>query len=57
MNTEPTTSDLCGNPISVIVWWTPDCGHLHVETDPPYIYSECPDGKDPYEDPEATDDH
>jgi len=31
------------NPVSVIVWWTPDCGYLHVETDPLTISVHCPD--------------
>lgn len=26
------------------VWWTPDCGYLHVETDPTVISTHCPDG-------------
>lgn len=38
------------NPLTVIVWWTPDCGFLHVETNPVCIGSECPDGVKP--DPE-----
>jgi hypothetical protein len=28
----------------VTVWWTPDCGYLHVETDPLSIGLVCPDG-------------
>lgn len=38
-----------GNPggRGVIVWWTPDCGYLHVETDPLAIALVCPDGVRP----------
>lgn len=32
-----------GNDVSVTVWWTPDCGYLHVETDPLSIGVHCPD--------------
>lgn len=33
------------NPVSVDVWWTPDCGHLHYEKDPVTIPAHCPDGE------------
>ncbi|HEY7822982.1 MAG TPA: hypothetical protein VIG24_09125 [Acidimicrobiia bacterium] len=33
-----------GNPTSVTVWWTPDCGALHIEPDPVVVSMECPDG-------------
>ena len=39
--TQPETG---GDPVSVVWWWTPDCGFLHMETDPVYISTVCPDG-------------
>ena len=35
------------NPVSVTVWWTPDCGYLHCETDPATIPFQCPEGVHP----------
>lgn len=41
------------NPVSVTVWWTPDCGYLHVETDPVTVPVHCPDGVEPPQAPEG----
>lgn len=32
------------NDISVTVWWTPDCGAMHIEENPVVIGPVCPDG-------------
>ena len=32
---------------AVIMWWTPDCKHLHIETNPSVIGPHCPDDVKP----------
>lgn len=38
------------NPARVTVWWTPACGHQHVEDNPVVITWCCPDGFTGYDD-------
>lgn len=33
-----------GNDLQIDVWWTPDCGYLHLERNPKAIGFHCPDG-------------